>query len=40
VGRVYSRWDKLRDLLEKDAAADPEPSIRRDARVILEHYDG
>lgn len=34
----YSRWDKFRDLLEKTAEADPEPSIRRDARVILEHY--
>jgi hypothetical protein len=27
----YSRWDKFRDLLEKTAEADPEPSIRRDA---------
>ncbi|MEI8407045.1 MULTISPECIES: hypothetical protein [unclassified Kribbella] len=35
----YSRWDKSRDLLETTAEADPEPSIRRDARVILEHYD-
>jgi hypothetical protein len=37
---VYSRWDKFRDLLEKTADADTEPSIRRGARVLLEHYDG
>jgi hypothetical protein len=36
---AYSRWDKCRDLLEKTAEADPEPSIRRDARVIVERYD-
>ncbi|MFC8798471.1 hypothetical protein ACFT2C_12125 [Promicromonospora sp. NPDC057138] len=34
----YSRWAELRPDLEAVASADPDPELRRDAEVILDHY--
>lgn len=34
----YSRWAQFRPDLEAAAAGDPDPELRKDARVILDHY--
>ncbi|WP_406103390.1 hypothetical protein OG698_14290 [Streptomyces sp. NBC_01003] len=36
----YSRWEEFRPDLEAAARNDPEPTLRRDAQVILDNYSG
>ncbi|WP_326670017.1 hypothetical protein [Streptomyces canus] len=36
----YSRWQEFRSDLEATAHHDPEPELRRDAQIILDHYSG
>ncbi|WP_330292152.1 hypothetical protein [Streptomyces sp. NBC_00576] len=36
----YSRWEEFRTDLQGAARNDPEPGLRRDAQVILDHYSG
>ncbi|MGW9134462.1 hypothetical protein [Streptomyces sp. NPDC055681] len=35
----YSRWEEFRELLGEISRKDPEESLRREAQIILNHYD-
>lgn len=36
----YSRWAQFRPDLEAAASGEPDPELRKDAQVILDHYAG